>query len=204
MVVKGGFWVCFTMSPSSGRKVRLRFVLTVMRSITALCLAACAGVSLSQTIPFEFGVGYAQSASFEKTSGGRGTLSGPEFTLSQQLLNVPFLGEARIGASAFMGGALASGGDADGTIYRIFARGKTKSVGDRSFYAIGGAYLAFGSGRGGSFGEVNGLGLDFGFGMPLGIGTNLPGLPQSSLEFIMHQGSRAQTRGWSLGVNFRL
>lgn len=175
-----------------------------MKRISCLFAIAVAGSASSQVMPVEFGVGYAKSESFARADAGRGTLSGPEFTIQQRMLAVPLLGEATVGASILFGGALAQGNDADGTVYRLFARGRSQAAGPEGLYILGGPFFAFGSGRGGSFGSISGVGFDLGVGFPLAIKTGLPGMPSSSLEIINHSGPRAELRGWSIGIVFRM
>lgn len=175
-----------------------------MRAPFLLSLAALSTLGAAQVLPAEFGIGYASSARFARDSGGYGRLTGPELTIQQKLLNVPLLGEASIGVSAFLGGVLQNGGDTDGNVFRVFARGKSPGAGPNGMYFIGGPYMAFGSGRGGSFGEVNGVGLDVGLGFPLALNLGLPSMPSTSVEIINHQGSRAELRGWSVGIMIRM
>ncbi|HRK23264.1 MAG TPA: hypothetical protein PLX06_15700 [Fimbriimonadaceae bacterium] len=172
-----------------------------MKLLVIVLLGSLAAVSLAQVTPFEIGVGYGQSGRFDRDSGGRGELKGPELTISQSYVKLPFVGEARIGASMLFGGQLESGDDTDGTVLRVFARYKSPSFGS-GLYAIGGVYWGQAKGRAGSFGEMNRSGVDLGLGMPLGNPT--AGLAKTSLELIHHQSARAQFRGWSLGLMVRL
>ena len=136
----------------------------------------------AQLTPFEVSVGWGQSGSFTRDSGGRGKLEGPVFSVSQSFVNLPFVGEARIGLSAFLGGQLSHGSDTDGNVYRVFGRYKTPTVA-KDLYGIIGANYSWGKGRG---------------------GPSAAPLPRASLEFISHQSARAQLRGWSLNLSLRL
>jgi len=168
-------------------------------ALAAFCLALPAA---AQITPFEIGVGWGQSASFTKDSGGRGRLDGIELTLAQSLMKLPFIGEARIGASALLGGQLTSGGDADGNVYRLFAQYHTPSFGPQGFYGIVGSHYARAEGRGGSFDHVEAMGFDIGVGMALGAPAPL--LPKTAIEVVNHQNSRSQLRGWSVTFLIRL
>lgn len=161
---------------------------------------AIAAFASAQLTPFEFGAAYAQSGSFTKSVGGKGRIEGIELSISQSFLKLPFVGEARLGVSALLGGGL-NGGDSDGNVYRIFARYKTPSAGPTGFYGLIGINVARAEGRAGSFTHVNGSGIDLGVGTPLG--AMFPGMPSASLEFINHQSSDPQLRGWSLGLTMR-
>jgi hypothetical protein len=172
------------------------------RTIFLSTLLLCGAAAIGQLTPFEFGAGYGRSASFAKNSGGSGALVGPEFSVSQALLALPLSGEVRIGASALFGGSLSSGSDADGSVYRLFARWKSPSAGPESLYGVVGVYWGTAQSKGNSFDNVHGTGLDLGVGMP--AGQILPGLPKTSFELIFHQGSEPQLRGWSVGVVVRL
>lgn len=164
-------------------------------------LAVLAGVASAQVTPFEIGVGYGQSGTFDKDSGGRGKLEGPELSISQAYLKLPFVGEAKVGASMLFGGQLKHGSDADGSVFRLFARYNTPAVGN-GIYGIGGFWWGRAKGRGGSFGTLNRSGIDLGVGLPL---NNPVGkVVKSSLELVNHQSARAQFRGWTLMAVFRL
>lgn len=172
-----------------------------MKLAACLAFASLGAVGMAQLTPFEIGVGYGQTGRFDLDSGGRGRLEGPVLSLSQSFLKLPFVGEARIGASMLFGGQLESGGDTDGTLLRVFGRYNTPSVGT-GFYGLIGVYWARAEGRGGSFGETNRSGVDLGVGMPLGNPTG--GIAKTTLELVNHQSGSSQFRGWSLMLLVRL
>lgn len=163
-------------------------------------LAVCA--AQADVTPFTINVNYAWSNSFTRLNGTSGRLSGVEVAVSQSVVKLPFLGEARVGASALLGGFLQKGGDADGNVYRIFAWYKTPMGEAAGVYGLGGFHWATAQPRGGSFDTVSGFGMDIGFGFPLKTGP-VPGAPGAALEFMYHQGAHAQTRGFSVGINIR-
>jgi len=175
-------------------KLSCRLLLSSL--VLALPFAASA-----QLTPFEVSVGWGQSGSFTRDSGVRGKLEGPVFSVSQSFADLPFVGEVRIGLSAFLGGQLSHGSDTDGNVYRVFGRYKTPTIA-KNLYGIVGANYSWGKGRGGSFGEVSRIGGDIGVGMP--IGPSAAALPRASLEFLSHQSARSQLRGWSLNLSLRL
>lgn len=173
-----------------------------IRKGLVVVLACASWVPASaQLTPFEVGIGYGQSGSFTRDSGGRGKLEGPVISISQSFLSLPMAGEARVGISALLGGQLGSGNDTDGNVYRVFGRYRTPSMG-KGVYGIVGAHYAFAKGRGGSFDEVSRIGGDIGLGMPLGPST--PVLPRASIEVLSHQSARSQLRGWSVNLALRL
>lgn len=163
-------------------------------------LALPAAFAAAQVSPFNINVNYAWSNSFNLNGGGTGRLSGIEVGVSQSVVKLPFLGEARVGATALFGN-LFRGNGVDGSLYRIFAWYKTPMAGPSGVYGLGGFHYATASGRGGTFDTVSGFGVDFGIGIPLSAGV--PGVPSPAIEVMYHQGSRAQLRGFSIGVNVR-
>lgn len=173
----------------------MKFIL----ALAALCVALPAA---AQITPFEIGVGYGQSASFTRDSGGRGKLEGLELTISQSLLRLPFIGDARVGISVLLGGQLIGSGDTEGNVYRLFAQYHTPAFGPGGFYGIFGTHYARAEGRGGSFDRAEAMGIEIGLGIPLGAPAPL--LPKLALEVVNHQNSRSQLRGWSIGFVIRL
>lgn len=167
-----------------------------MKVIALLACLFVAPFATAQITPFEFGAAYSQSASIDLTAGGTGKLEGVEFSISQAILKLPFLGEARYGVSA-----LFSNGEADGSLYRLFARYKSPSAGPNGLYGIVGVNWSHADPRSSSFSSKNGIGADVGGGLPMG--SLFPGLPSASLEFLYHQSSEDALRGWSLGVTVR-
>lgn len=171
--------------------------LFMKRTLVPVLLAAAA-FSCADVTPFTINVNYAWSNSFDLNGGGSGRLQGLELAVSQSLLKLPMLGEARVGVSALFGNVLSRGGE-DGTLYRIFAYYKTPMAGPSGVYGLGGLSYASATGRNGNFDTQSGLGLDFGFGFP--IGTGVPGVPGAAIEVMYHQGAKAATRGFSVGLN---
>lgn len=166
--------------------------------LAAVCLSLPAA---AQITPFEIGVGWGQSGSFTKDTGGRGRLEGVELTLSQSLLKLPFVGEARLGVSALLSGQLGIGDDL-GNVYRLFAQYHTPSFGPQGFYGIVGMHFAHAEGANGAFDNVNASGIDLGLGIPLGAPAPL--LPKTAIEVVNHQNSKSQLRGWSVTFLIRL
>jgi hypothetical protein len=173
-----------------------------MKRIFALAALAVPGIAASQVTPFEFGIGYGQSSRFDRDSGGRGRLEGPVVSISQSVFSLPVAGSVRVGASALFGGGLSQGSDTDGNVYRLFVHYKSPSLGPSGIYVLIGGHWATAKGRGGSFGEVDRAGADFGLGMGLGPG-GLP-VPKTSLELVAHQNKKAQLEGYTLSLKLRL
>ncbi len=171
------------------------------RLLVPTCILAAAAVHADVT-PFTINVNYAWSNTFTRSNGSSGRLSGIEIGVAQSVVKLPFLGEARVGVSALLGGLLQKGGDADGNVYRVFAWYKTPMAGPSGVYALGGFSYANAQSRGGSFNNVSGFGADFGVGIPLKTG-GVPGVPTPALELMWHQGAHAQTRGFSIGINVK-
>jgi hypothetical protein len=169
-----------------------------MRKLLLLgCALVAPSLVFGQLTPFEVGVGYGQSGTFTKDSGGRGKLEGPVISISQSLLSLPAAGEVRVGASALLG----TSGGADGNVYRVFARYRTPSLG-MGLYGTAGVHWAYADGRSGSFDKVSRIGGDIGVGIPLG--PTVPVLPKATLEVLSHQSARSQLRGWSATLTIRL
>lgn len=173
-----------------------------MKRILVPCALLIVAASQADVTPFTINVNYAWSNSFTRLNGTTGRLSGIELGVSQSVVKLPFLGEARLGVSALLGGVLQKGGDADGTVYRIFAWYKTPMAGPSGVYGLGGLHFASAQARGGAFDSVSGFGMDFGIGIPLKAAP-VPGGPGAAIELMYHQGAHAQTRGYSVGVNIR-
>lgn len=183
------------LKPSPRRPVCMKRLL-----VPGLLLAA--GVAQADVTPFSISVNYAFSNSFRKLNGTSGRLEGIELGVSQSVVKLPFMGEARVGVSALLGGMLRRGSDTDGTVYRVFAWYKTPMAGPSGVYALGGFSYANAQSRGGAFNNVSGFGADFGIGIPLKTAP-VPGVPMPTLEVMWHQGSHAQTRGISVGINIK-
>ncbi len=173
-----------------------------MKRLLVPCLLLASGVVQADVTPFSISVNYAWSNSFTKLNGSTGRLEGIELGVSQSVVKLPFLGEARVGVSALLGGILRKGADTDGTIYRVFAWYKTPMAGPSGIYGLGGFSYANAQSRGGAFNNVSGFGVDFGVGFPLKT-ASVPGVPTPALEVMWHQGSHAQTRGFSVGINIK-
>lgn len=173
-----------------------------MKRILVLAAVCFSLPAAAQVTPFEIGVGYGQSASFTRDSGGTGRLEGVELTASQSLLRLPFIGDARVGISVLLGGQIIGSGDTEGNVYRLFAQYHTPSFGPQGFYGIVGTHYARAEGRGGSFDRAEAMGIDLGIGMPLGVPAPL--LPKAAIEVVNHQNPRSQLRGWSVTFLIRL
>ena len=173
-----------------------------MKRFLVPCALLVVSAAQADVTPFTINVNYAVSNSFTKLNGTSGRLAGIEVAVSQSVVKLPFLGEARLGVSALLGGVLQKGGDADGTIYRLFAWYKTPYAGPSGAYGLGGFHYASAQSRGGAFDNVSGFGMDLGIGIPL-KSAPVPGGPGIALEVMYHQGAHAQTRGYSIGLNFK-
>jgi hypothetical protein len=172
-----------------------RIVLTSMKAIALLATLALAGAALCQLTPFELGAGYGQTNSYTRSTGGQAKIAGMEFSVSQAILRLPFVGEARIGLSGLFD-------NDEGNVFRLFGHYRSPSAGPNGLYGVIGVFYARAESKGNSFNDFNGSGLEYGAGLPLG--SFFPGLPSVAIEWVNHQSSRAQLRGWSLELKIRL
>ncbi len=173
-----------------------------MKRLFLIALAVLPVLAAAQVTPFEFGIGYGQSNKFDRDSGGRGRLEGPELSISQSVFTLPAAGDIRLGASVLFGGGLSHGSDTDGNVFRLYGHYKSPNLGPSGIYVLVGGHWAHAKGRGGSFDSVNRMGTDFGVGMGLGPG-GLP-IPKTSIEVVRHQSRRSQLEGWSVTLKLRL
>lgn len=169
-----------------------------MKKLLLVAFAA-AGVSAAhaQITPFTVEASYFRGNNFTTNAGTTSHLEGLQLGVSQSLLRLPFVGEARIGVTAMFGNVLSSGG-VDGNIYGIHAMYKTPGALTGGLYGLIGVGYWHATGRGGSFDAVGGLGLEAGIGIP--FSTQVPGVPSPAIEVRYRQGSHAQTRGFMVGI----
>ncbi len=173
-----------------------------MKRIVLLAGLTVAAVSAhAQVTPFTINVSYGRTNTFDLNGGGSGYIAGAELSVAQSILKLPFIGEARVGASALFGNSIMKG-PVDGTVYRLFAWYKTPMAGPNGMYGLGGFSYATAQSRGGAFDNASGIGFDFGIGIPLSMG-GVGKISRSALEFVYHQGSKAQTRGIMVGMSFQ-
>lgn len=173
-----------------------------MNRLLLVPLFALPVFAAAQVTPFEIGIGYGQSDRFDKDSGGRGRLIGPELSISQSVFSLPATGSIRVGASAFFGGGLEHGSDTDGDVYRLFVHYKSPTLGAAGVYIVVGGHWATAKGRGGSFDKATRAGADSGVGMNLGAGGTP--LPKTALEVISYRSKRDQLQGWVVSLKLRL
>lgn len=169
-----------------------------MKRLLVPILIGISAASIAQVTPFNINVGYGWSNTFDLKTGGSGRLQGIELGASQSIVKLPVLGEARVGGSLLLAGTMGGGG-VKGTGYRVYAWYKTPYAGPKGVYGLGG--LSYSGANGSDFDSVSGIGFDFGLGIPLS--SSLPGVPSPSLELMYHQGSHAQTRGFSVSVSVK-
>jgi len=171
------------------------------RFVLLATLAVAAASAHAQITPFTINVSYGRTNSFDLKGGGSGFISGAELSVAQSILKLPFIGEARVGASALFGSSIFKG-PVDGTVYRLFAWYKTPMAGPNGAYGLGGFSWATAQSKGGAFDSVSGFGMDFGIGVPLSMG-GVGKVSKTALEFVYHNGSRAQTRGFMIGMSLQ-
>lgn len=174
-----------------------------MKARIALVAIACVGAGVAQAqispiptqlSPFTFELGYYHSNSFSGTH-----LSGVELGVSQSILNLPVVGELRVGASLVFSKFLGSG--ADGNLYRLRALYKTPGAGPQGAYGLAGINFQSAQANGGSFQSQSGFGVEFGVGIPLTHG--LPGMPTPAIEVGYRLGPKDVLRGFSAGVTVK-
>jgi hypothetical protein len=174
-------------------------VLTLMKKLLVFGAMSCVMVATaSATItPFSFYAGYFRGNSFNNSAGNSVHISGFELGAQQSLVNLPLVGQVDLGASVAFGGSLRDSGSVNGTLYRIYAQYKTPTAGPNSLYGIGGFgyYIA----TGGGFDRQSGLGSEIGVGLP--IKAPVPGVPGAALEARYRFGSKAATKGFSIGLS---
>ncbi|MEQ1822416.1 MAG: hypothetical protein ABL949_07895 [Fimbriimonadaceae bacterium] len=174
-----------------------------MRKLAILASCVLVSVSIAQTSKPQIEVGYTRSNTFDLRGGGRGSLEGLEVGLSQPVIKLPLIGEARLGVSMLFGGTMAKSSE-KGNVFRFSAMYMTPNAGPSGFYGVGGFF--YGSATGSSFDSVTGFGLVAGIGFPITKGVDslgVPGVPKLALELKMFQGARAHLRGFSLGLSGR-
>jgi opacity protein-like surface antigen len=124
-------------------------------------------------------------------------LSGATLGADFNLLTLPLGASISLSPTVQWGGSLASGSDADGTIYRILATGRVPIPGS-GFYAVGGLGYATSTKRGSTVFNTKASAA-----MQIGIGKTLeaPAL-KPFVEFSYHAGGKVY-RGFSLELGLR-
>ena len=179
----------------------------VSRYVAALGLSLCFSSAIAQLPgitpnPFKLRVsaGYGFSPEFRNRSNQNVRLEGPY--LGIELPVTALLGfDVALGASAFFGGRMKSGPDADAEVYRFVATAR-KAFGSGT-YIKGGIGFAHSSPRGNSnLDGASGTVLNFGIGTPLASGMLRRVTP--NLELNIFASNHAQLRGAFIGLTFGL
>ncbi len=176
-----------------------------MRKLLVLALVTGSAYAAAQKSLPQLEVSYYQSNSIDLNGGGSGTLKGLMFGISQSLVSLPFVGDARVGVNFLVKGGIGGSSSADGNLWRIYAVYNTPAAGPNGIYGLTGFFYGNATARNNSFDSVSGLGFMIGVGLPLGNvgGVGVPGIPKIALEAKYSYGSKAALRGFQVGVLVR-
>ncbi len=175
-----------------------------MRNLLVLALVTGSAYAAAQKSLPQLEVSYYQSNSINLNGGGTGTLKGLMLGVSQSLVSLPFVGEARVGFNYLVKGGIGGNSGADGNLWRVYAAYNTPAAGPNGIYGLTGFFYGNATARNNSFGSVAGFGFMVGVGLPLGGGTSkLPGVPKMALEAKYNYGSQAALRGFQVGLLVR-
>lgn len=172
-----------------------------MRKILVLALVTGSAYAAAQKSMPQIEVSYYQSNSIDLKAGGSGTMKGVMLGVSQSLVQLPFVGDARLGFNYLLN----SGSSAEGNLWRLYAVYNTPSAGPNGIYGLTGFFYGNATARNNSFDSVSGFGFTIGVGIPLGNvgGIGVPGVPKTAIEAKYNYGSKAALRGFQVGVLIR-
>lgn len=167
---------------------------------TCACLASVALGASKDEIGFGVKVGYYTGQSFDGIGGQRIRLQGPELGFDIPLQRLGQRATLRFSPSMMLGGALASGSDSDGNIYRMLLAVEFRQPGETTYW-IAGAGFGFAHDRG-----ITRIRNKSGFVAQVGYGMDLAGRFQGGrpyAEFSVYAGSATfQGLGLNLGLRF--
>lgn len=163
---------------------------------TALLLAAIVGAGLARADSgkLRIHVGYSTTGDFQLRDGSYAALRGPEVGVQFPIAQLSHLVSVDAYPSILLGGKFGSG-NTTGEVYRFTLAIRQSLPGTGAFGFVG-AGLAHT--RSDNLNDTDGFETLFGGGVPVSLG---PSPIQPNLEFIYHASTRAQIRGFTVGVS---